>query len=77
MGRLDRFEGNVMTWVRANNGKLMDRTLRYLEHLIEQRGLPMLPREELIRITFAENATLGSDEALILKVLESLTARKD
>ncbi|NDF14383.1 hypothetical protein EB061_03560 [bacterium] len=70
MGRLDRYEGNVMTWVRASNGKLIDRTIRYLERLSAQRGLPVLPREELARLVFETQPTIESDQPLILAVLE-------
>ncbi|MBU6154386.1 MAG: hypothetical protein KGP28_08815 [Bdellovibrionales bacterium] len=72
MGRLDRYEGNVMTWVRASNGKLIDRTLRYLEKLIEKRGLSPKSREELARLVFELQPTLGPDEPLVLKALEKL-----
>ena len=72
MGRLDRYEGNVMTWVRASNGKLIDRTLRYLERLISQRGLPPKPRDELVRLIFETHPKLGPDEALILRILADL-----
>ena len=29
MGRLGRYESNIMTWVSPNNGKLVDRAARY------------------------------------------------
>ncbi len=70
MGRMDRYEGNVMTWVRSSNGKLIDRTLRYLDRLIAQRGLPHPGRDSLIGMVFETQARIGSDEAVILRVLE-------
>ena len=73
MGRLDRYEGNVMTWVRASNGKLIDRTLRYLERLISQRGLPRKPREDLVELIFKTQGKLAPDEALILRILSDLS----
>ncbi|HRK08302.1 MAG TPA: SIS domain-containing protein [Pseudobdellovibrionaceae bacterium] len=36
MGRLDRFAGNWMTYVRPANNKLIDRSLRILRHLAER-----------------------------------------
>ena len=72
MGKLGRFEGNVMTWVRASNGKLIDRTLRYLEFLIEKRVLPKLERADLIVKVFEIRETVGANEAVILKLLDSL-----
>ena len=75
MGRLNRYEGNVMTWVRASNGKLIDRTLRYLEYLIEKRGLKKIPREELIKEIFLLQPILKPDEAMILKILELINLK--
>jgi N-acetylmuramic acid 6-phosphate etherase len=72
MGRMGRYEGNVMTWVRSSNGKLVDRTLRYLDRLIEQRGLPHPGRPSLVKMVFDTQASIGSDEAVILKVLERI-----
>jgi N-acetylmuramic acid 6-phosphate etherase len=76
MGRLDRYEGNVMTWVRASNGKLIDRSLRYLERLIEQRGISAggraPSREVLARMIFETQPTLQPDEPLILALLKKL-----
>ena len=35
MGRLGRYEGNVMTYLRASNNKLIDRAIRYIEMLLK------------------------------------------
>jgi len=76
MGRLDRYDGNIMTWVRASNGKLIDRTLRYLEKLIERKGLPPRSREELTRMIFETQPHLAPDEALILRILDKLSSQE-
>ncbi len=70
MGLIDRYEGNVMTWVRASNGKLIDRTLRYLDFLIEKRGLQNPGREKLLEMIFTEMKDIGPNEAMVLKILE-------
>jgi N-acetylmuramic acid 6-phosphate etherase len=72
MGKIGRYEGNVMTWVRASNGKLIDRTLRYLEFLIEKRGLPKQERGVLIEKVFEIRETVGANEAVVLRLLEAL-----
>ena len=36
MGRLGRYEGNVMTYVRASNNKLIDRAIRYIDHAFKK-----------------------------------------
>jgi N-acetylmuramic acid 6-phosphate etherase len=72
MGKLGRYEGNVMTWVRASNGKLIDRTLRYLEFLIEKRNLKKVDRLTLIGLIFEWREKVGPNEAVILKLLDEL-----
>ena len=74
MGKLKRYEGNVMTWVRASNGKLIDRTVRYLEFLIQKRKLKPVPREKLIELIFEARENVKADEAVILKILEEMEA---
>jgi N-acetylmuramic acid 6-phosphate etherase len=39
MGRLGRYEGNVMTYVRASNNKLIDRAIRYIDMLLNYKGI--------------------------------------
>lgn len=73
MGLLGRYEGNVMTWVRASNGKLIDRTLRYLNYLIEKRGLQNPGREQLLEKIFTEMKQIGPNDAMVLKILEKLS----
>jgi N-acetylmuramic acid 6-phosphate etherase len=76
MGRMNRYEGNIMTWVKASNGKLIDRTLRYIEQLAKERGLKSIPREELTRILFAAIEQPKIDQpAMVLRVLKQLKAR--
>jgi N-acetylmuramic acid 6-phosphate etherase len=72
MGRLDRYEGNVMTWVRASNGKLIDRTLRYLEKLIHRRRLKPQSRKDLARMIFEAQPKLKPDEPLIPWILNQI-----
>ena len=74
MGKMERYEGNVMTWVRPSNGKLIDRTVRYLEFLIQKRGIQIRTRRELTELVFKTQATLLPDEAVILKILDQISA---
>ena len=75
MGLLGRYEGNVMTWVRASNGKLIDRTLRYLNFLIEKRDLVNPGRTSLLEMIFEEMKNIGPNDAMVLKILEKVTSR--
>ena len=54
MGRLGRYEGNLMTWVRPTNGKLVDRSARYVQHLLDRDGRRGLDYEQIVRQLFAE-----------------------
>ena len=73
MGLLGRYEGNVMTWVRASNGKLIDRTLRYLNFLIEKRELQNPGREKLLEMIFEEMKDIGPNDAMVLKILQKIS----
>jgi len=73
-GKLGRYEGNVMTWVRPSNGKLIDRTIRYLEFLIQKRGLKPRTYTELAKLVTETQGQVRSDEAVILKILDHLAA---
>lgn len=35
MGRLQRYLSNLMTWVRPSNNKLIDRSIRYVQYLLD------------------------------------------
>jgi N-acetylmuramic acid 6-phosphate etherase len=39
MGRLGRYDGNIMTWVKPSNNKLMDRAIRYVDLLLKKQGV--------------------------------------
>jgi N-acetylmuramic acid 6-phosphate etherase len=75
MGRLNRFESNVMTWVRPSNNKLIDRAIRYVNFLVEKQTGKILPYEEVCYQLFAEVETLQDGESVVLKTVNSLLAR--
>lgn len=52
MGRMGRYEGNLMTYVRPSNFKLIDRACRYAEILLRQRGVEKVDEEKLVRLCF-------------------------
>ncbi|OFX43261.1 MAG: hypothetical protein A2X03_09375, partial [Bacteroidetes bacterium GWA2_40_15] len=39
MGRLGRYEGNVMTYVKASNNKLIDRSIRYIDLILKNNNI--------------------------------------
>jgi N-acetylmuramic acid 6-phosphate etherase len=69
MGRLGRFESNVMTWVRPSNNKLIDRSIRYVEHLLGEKK----PSYEKICLElFRQIETLEDGESVVLKTVAAL-----
>ena len=73
MGRLGRFEGNVMTWVYPSNGKLIDRAVRYAELLLRRRGLGHFTYDEIVRAQFLAKSELTPDESIVHKTIQNLT----
>lgn len=53
MGRIGRFESNLMTWVKPANNKLIDRAARYRQHRHAQQTGSPLSYEEAVRAVFA------------------------
>lgn len=72
MGRMDRYESNIMTWVRPSNGKLIDRTARCVLWLLQQKLNFEITYEQVIEEIFEQAKTLKRNEALVLKVFKSL-----
>ncbi len=68
MGRLERYEGNLMTWVRPSNNKLIDRTIRYVRLLLLQRGIET-SYEDVAYACFQEMETIQPDEPIVLRAL--------
>ena len=45
MGKMGRYESNLMTFVRASNNKLIDRAARYIMILLERSGVRVSYKE--------------------------------
>lgn len=91
MGRLGRFHGNMMTYVRPTNGKLVDRTLRTLRVLLAQKTAQPCTTENLLHLRklweshddeplltaiFAALEKVSVDEPVVLRALEILQIDK-
>jgi N-acetylmuramic acid 6-phosphate etherase len=72
MGRLSRFEGNLMTWVYPSNGKLVDRAARYTQILLKQRGLGEFAYDDIVRAQFDCKAELSPKDSIVHKTIEKL-----
>lgn len=72
MGRLGRFEGNLMTWVYPSNGKLVDRAARYTLILLAQGGHTEFTYDEVVKAQFAVKADLSPKESIVHKTIQLL-----
>ncbi len=75
MGRLGRFEGNLMTWVYPSNGKLIDRAARYTEILLHRRAMTFSP---MMRSSAPNSpkAELSPQDSIVHKTVEKLIAQR-
>ena len=69
MGRLGRYEGNLMTWLRSSNNKLIDRTIRYARIILFRRGIEA-GYEETCQACFAEMSTIRPDQPIVLHTVD-------
>jgi N-acetylmuramic acid 6-phosphate etherase len=72
LARLGRCRGNLMTYVRPSNLKLIDRAARYARHLWRQETGTEISYEKTIRALFALRPTLAPDEPAVLRLLDHL-----
>jgi N-acetylmuramic acid 6-phosphate etherase len=69
MGRLGRYDGNLMTWVRPSNHKLVDRAVRYADLLLRRDGIA-ISYARLAEACFALQADLPPDRPLVKTLVE-------
>lgn len=72
MGRLGRFESNLMLFVKASNNKLIDRSIRFISLLLADRG-HSFTYEEICHALFETRTQLDPEESIVLKTLARLT----
>lgn len=75
MGRMNRYESNLMTWVRASNNKLVDRAVRYAHFLLHKKGINA-SYSDLVHACFKLKDDVPRDQALVLKMVEELSQSK-
>ena len=72
MGRLGRYENNFMTYVRPSNNKLIDRAIRYAQHIVEAEGLPRPSYESATLACFEELQNLKGEVPIVMHMVERL-----
>lgn len=68
MGLLGRYEGNVMTWVRPSNNKLIDRAARYILQLLDQARITATYEDVVLKI-FEEMEVPDDNGPIVMKVV--------
>jgi N-acetylmuramic acid 6-phosphate etherase len=74
MGRLGRYEGNIMTYVRASNNKLIDRAIRYIDLLLENKRIN-LSYSALAYILFEMIEKTPADQSIVLATVAEIEKR--
>lgn len=75
MGRMDRYEGNVMTWVKPSNNKLIDRAIRYASTLFRRHlggDDSKFDYSDVAYALFEASEDLQPDESIVLKTFNRL-----
>ena len=66
MGRAGRYEGNVMTWVKASNNKLIDRSIRYVSLILKNKSIPHT-YEEVAKTLFKLMNRTSSLQSIVME----------
>jgi len=69
MGKLERYESNIMTWVRPSNLKLIDRATRYCLKLLEMKGIDV-SYEEIAGKVITISKEINNDQPIVLEVIK-------
>ncbi|CAD8150238.1 unnamed protein product [Paramecium pentaurelia] len=72
MGRIGRYQSNIMIYVRPTNNKLIDRAIRYVQYLLKQNNVvnENITYALVCENLFEEIKTLVYGESIVLKTFE-------
>lgn len=73
MGRLGRYESNIMTWVKPSNYKLIDRAIRYVDYLLSYKGISSYSYDDICYALFNEIDHLKVGESIVLNTVKRMT----
>ena len=74
MGRLGRYEGNVMTYVKASNNKLIDRSIRYVDLILKNDSINV-PYNEICYALYDVLEQLPLDQSVVLTTVREIKRR--
>jgi N-acetylmuramic acid 6-phosphate etherase len=74
MGRLGRYEGNVMTYVKASNNKLIDRSIRYIDLILKKSNIDA-SYNEICHALYDVLEVMPIDQSVVLTTVEEIKRR--
>lgn len=74
MGRSGRYEGNIMTYVRASNNKLIDRAIRYIDLILKNKGIT-ISYDKLAHTLFEMIEKTPADHSIVLATVDEVESR--
>lgn len=73
MGNLNRYTGNLMTYVSPTNGKLIDRAARYVKHLLKQDEIHRYSYADIVHELFKQKQNLRKQDSIVLQTYAALS----
>lgn len=70
MGVMGRYQSNVMTWVRPTNAKLIDRSARYIDQLLREKGV-VIEYLQIVDKIYSLQHKVGKNESVVLSVVDA------
>ena len=77
MGRLERYESNVMTYVKPSNYKLIDRSIRYIRQILKEKLQKEIDYEEVLEGLEEAAKDLKEEEPFVLKACNFFIDKKN
>lgn len=74
MGRLGRYQGNVMTYVKASNNKLIDRSIRYIDHILKNEKVNA-SYDEICYALYDVLEVIQLDQSIVLMTVDEIKRR--
>lgn len=75
MGRLGRYDGNVMTYVKASNNKLIDRSIRYIDLILKKSNISV-SYSEICHTLYEMLEKTPSDQSIVLATTNAIKQRQ-
>lgn len=72
MGRLGYFDGNLMLSLKPSNFKLVDRTIRYIQFILNTKYKLQPEYKQIANYLFEEIPNLKANESIVLKIVNKM-----